>query len=192
MLRGRVSPTYLGTLRNRWEPVLLLGRIIATTAAAVAGVAGLLSALVAAGIIHGAQPPPASVSSEPAQPTAVVYSTEGLQLRLGQCFNLDTGLAQCGEEDLALPQRQIGLLALQNGSEVSVLGVRSLADYNALNAPQLSGRSYTAMRTVPLEAGLLLGVRTLRGSYAKVWVSIVQTPDFTFKMTTYHLGSAAG
>ena len=41
-------------------------------------------------------------------------------------------------------------------------------------------------------AGLLLGVRTHRGSYAKVWVSIVQTPDFTLKMTTYQMGSAAG
>jgi hypothetical protein len=158
-------------------------------AAAVAAVAGLLTALVAAGIIHGPQAPPAREATRTA---AVVYSTEGSRLRLGQCFNLDTGLAQCGEEDLALPERQVGLLALQNGAEVSVLGVRSLAEYNALDASTLSGRSYTDTRTVPLQAGLLLGVRTHRGNYAKVWVSIVQTPDFTLEMTTYQMGSAAG
>jgi hypothetical protein len=185
---GAILAGPLGRLRQRWEPVSTVVRAIAAVAAAVAGVTGLLSTLVAAGVIHGAQPPPVSAASQPVQGASVAYSTEGLRLRLGQCFGLDSGVARCGEEDLALPERQVGLLALQNGAEVSVLGVRSLADYHALDAAQLSRLSYSDVRTVALQGGLLLAVRTHTGNYAKVWVAIVQTPDYTLRMTDYRMG----
>jgi len=65
---------------------------------------------------------------------------------------------------------------------------RSLADYNALDPIKLEGLSYSNVRIIDLAAGQLIAVKTHSGNFAKLWVSIVQTPDYTLKMTTYYVG----
>lgn len=175
-----------GVLRVYWEPTSGVVAVISAVLGTVTAVTGLLSALVATGIIHG--PASSPQSTTPAPVVSVMYSAEGLQLRLGQCFNLDTGQAQCGEEDIALPERQVGILGISNGAQANQLGVRSLRDYNALDPVTLKGLSYSNVRVVNVTAGLLIAVKTHGGNFAKIWVSIVQTPDYTLKVTNYHTG----
>lgn len=176
-----------GRLRDYWEPMSWLAKVITALLGAVTAVAGLLSALVATGIIYYRPATPVR-SITPTPSVSVVYTTEGLRLRLGQCFNLDTGQAQCGEEDIGLPERQTGMLAISNGAQVDQLGARTLADYNALDPIKLEGLSYSNVRIIDLAAGQLIAVKTHSGNFAKLWVSIVQTPDYTLKMTNYHVG----
>jgi len=180
-------PRSRGRLRDYWEPLSLLAKVITALLGAVTALAGLLSALVATGIIYYRPATPAR-SITPTPSVSVVYTTEGLRLRLGQCFNLDTGQAQCGEEDIGLPERQTGMLAISNGAQVDQLGARTLADYNALDPIKLEGLSYSNVRIIDLAAGQLIAVKTHSGNFAKLWVSIVQTPDYTLKMTTYYVG----
>src|SRR5215472_6648431 len=176
-----------GRLRDYWEPPSLLAKVISALLGAVTALAGLLSALVATGIIYYRPATPAR-SITPTPSVSVLYSTEGLRLSLGQCFNLDTGQAQCGEEDIVLPERQVGMLGISNGAQVNELGVRSLADYNALDPTTLKGLSYGSERLIKVTPGLLIAVKTHSGNFAKVWVSIVQTPAYTLKMTNYYRG----
>ena len=176
-----------GRLRDYWEPLSWLVKLFTALLGAVTAVAGLLSALVATGIIYY-RPATPTQSITPTPSVAVVYTTEGLRLHLGQCFDLDRGQAQCGEEDIGLPERQTGMLAVSNGAQVVQLGARSLADYNALDPIKLAGLSYSNVRIIDLAAGQLIAVKTHSGNFAKLWVSIVQTPDYTLKMTNYHLG----
>jgi len=47
-----------------------------------------------------------------------------------------------------LPERQVGMLGISNGAQVNDLGVRSLADYNALDPATLKGLSYGSERLI--------------------------------------------